>query len=348
MPGPPGMGINAGGDNGMHPAVEHALRVCTRFFPHQAPRARKRLTVLLKDVLEAPDRNRAWGFSGLAKGFPVEFMFNSSQKGIRYTVDAAGPGRHPGNVLQHSIRLLDKLGAHPVPEDFCTFFRDIQRAGTLKYGAWIGGRHYTSADEFKLYVEVPGGADDHAIERLNSVSPFNIEFHRKPISKYCRIKLDLIGYTPAGRQLEYYFSVKGLAAWEIGAILYPAGFETHRDSLMDLLQKAYGRPVYKEFPSSEMGFSYSFSLETGASVFSLYTFASSMFGGDARIRGEILSLARKEGWNMDFYEHMTRPLADARGPKCTHGMVGFAVTEKAPPMIYIGLRPPVEGVETQL
>jgi hypothetical protein len=324
----------------MYQAVERAVQVGSSFFPNQMIEAQKSLDHLLQSSLNAKDQRRAWGFSYLAKGFPVEFVFTSKQKEIRYTVDPAGPNKHPQDILHYSLELLKEIDDSTISESCISFFEGLQKSGGLKYGCWVGGRHTALGNEFKLYVEVPQGSDNQAIQWLHSYTPFQVDFYERPISQDCRIKLDIIGYSPKSEQLEYYFSITGLAAWEIGALLTPAGFEAEREPLMELLQEAYGSPIYREFPSSKMGFSYSFSPHNNTSVFSLYTFASSMFGGDARVRQGILSLCRKRGWNMDYYAQLSQPLADAKGSKCTHGMFGIALSKNNEPVIYLGLRPP--------
>ena len=325
----------------MYRTVEQAVQASDKFFPDQMIEARETLEHLLQASLTAKDQQRAWNFSRLAKGFPVEFMFTSKQKEIRYTVDTAGPDKKPRDALPFSIELLQEIdGSNIIPESYISFFKSLQASKRLQYGCWVGGRHTSQDNEFKLYIEVPQGCDNQAIQWLRSHTPFQVDLYERPISQDCQVDLDMIGYSTKSKQLEYYFSITGLAVWEIGALLKPAGFEADREPLVELLQEAYGRPIYRDFPSAAMGFSYSYSPNNHISVFSLYTFASSMFGGDARVRQGILSLCRKRGWNMDYYAHLSQPLAKSKGAQCTHGMFGIALSKVSEPVIYLGLRPP--------
>lgn len=325
----------------MHPAVQRALEISARLFPEPTSRARVSLNTLLQaSVEDAASQPRAWSFSYLAKGFPVEWVCTSRQHGVRYTVDTAGVGRRPQEVLPYSAALLEEIAGVHCAKTTMTFLQSIQQHGPLKYGCWIGGRHTADRDEFKLYVEVPPGADADAIAWLGQHTPLQVDFYERPISRYCRLTLDIIGYAPLSEHMEYYFSVRGLAAWEIGALLTPAGLASARQPLIDLLQEAYGRPIYRDFPSGQMGFSYAWSPATAQTVFSLYTFAAAMFGGDARVRQEILALSARHGWDMTHYAQLSQPLACAPRTQRTHGLFGIALAEGQAPAISLGLRPP--------
>ncbi len=324
----------------MHPAVEHAIEVSRDFFPAQTECADQSLATLLRahTAAEAPDD--AWSFSRLAYGFPVEWMFTSDQDGIRYTVDIAAASRQPQTVLTQALEHLHQLDGTVLPEAYHAFFHDIQRRGRLKYGSWIGARHTSAGNEFKLYIEIPPGAGEDAVAWLNRQTPYEVPFYERPISSRCRTKLDLIGYNPGNGQLESYFSTVGLLAWELSALLAPLGLQDAREPVMDLLQEAYELPIYQDFPSVQMGFSYAFLPGIQTAVFSLYTFAAAMFGGDARVRQGILRLGRKRGWNMDYYAQASQSLANATGTTCTHGLFGIACALNRDPALYLGLRPP--------
>lgn len=322
--------------------LEQALNVSRVFFPTAEIRARASLKVLLQKSLSA--NAQAWDFSYLAKGYPVEFTFNAHQSGIQYTTDIAGPQMSPNNVLAYALELLSELGNDKLDEQQRFFFETLQQSSQLSYGCWVGGRHNLKGDEYKLYLEVPEGADAMAIEWLRTCTPFKIDFYDHPINKHGQIKLEIIGYSLKSQTIECYFSITDMAPWEIGRILKPIQLENRREYLIDLLQMAYCGVIYRELPSAEMGFSYAFSPSTNESVFSLYTFASSMFGGDRRVRDAILSLCRHQGWNMDYYEHFTRPFAESQNTICTHGIFGIALDQKENSTIYIGLKPPDCGL----
>ncbi|MBL4862475.1 MAG: hypothetical protein JKY09_05595 [Crocinitomicaceae bacterium] len=320
-------------------SLEQALKVGGDFFPKAAIRARFSLEILLRKSLKSRADKTAWGFSHLAKGYPVEFTFKPDQKGIQYTTDIAGPEMSPNKVLPYALELLSELGASRLNEENRLFFEIVQQQGELLYGCWIGGRHSSEGDEYKLYIEIPEASGEMAMKWLRKYTPFDIDFHNNSINDHCGIKLEMIGYSLRTKSIECYFSVKDLAPWEIDKILKPIHLEGQREYLIDLLQSGYSGVIYRKFPSKEMGFSYSFSPSKNNSVFSLYTFASSMFGGDMRVRDSILALCLKKNWNMDFYEKFTQTFADNKSDTHTHGLFGIALDQFDNTTIYTGLRP---------
>jgi hypothetical protein len=110
--------------------------------------------------------------------------------------------------------------------------------------------------------------------------------------------------------------------------------------LLDLLEQSYQQPLKRAIPDGNLGFSFSFSLAGGPTIFSLFTYARSVFGSDANIRRRLLELAQKRQWNLQTYEELTAPLANRTTWKTRHGLISFVVPPAGPLVLQIGVRPP--------
>jgi hypothetical protein len=119
-----------------------------------------------------------------------------------------------------------------------------------------------------------------------------------------------------------------------------AGLAERHTSLLDLLAESYNRPVQSTIPDENLGFSFSYSLAGGPTIFSLFTYARSVFGSDANIRLRLLELGKKKGWNLQTYEQLTAPLAHRTSWKTRHGLICFVVPPDGPLVLQIGIRPP--------
>ena len=317
--------------------LDRVLQISQEFFPGTAARAKKALSLLLGNKLLPAAQKDIWASSYLAKGAPVEFTFKTDQKGIQYTVDLRDPEMPPSETLEAALARLSQLDSHPLPEEYLLFFEELQNKGSLVYGCWVGGRHSAERDEYKLYVEVPENRADMAVGWLARNT--GADFRSLPLGKNQTIKPEIIGYSLGRGAIECYFSIFGLAPWELDSILKPVAMEGSREILLDLLQAVSCRAVYREFPTKEMGCSYAFLPGENHSVFSLYTFASAVLGDDKHARETLLSLARQKGWNMEYYGEFTRPFVQYYNPTYTHGLVGFSIDRGGRTAVYTGLSP---------
>ncbi|MBA6304204.1 hypothetical protein [Colwellia sp. MB02u-14] len=333
------MNNTADKSNNLPATLKRWLDISEVHFPGIIDRASHSLATLLQKNLSKNAHQDAWKFSSLAGGFPVEFTFKTNQRGIQYTVDVAAAEVVPQQVLPYALELLSQLQPDTLTEQDLDFFSTMQQCGKLSYGCWVGGQHCSDADEYKLYIEVPEGGDSMAVEWLNRQLPFDIDLYRKPIAQHNKIKLEIIGYSLKSKDIECYFSIVDMAPWEIDEILKPVGMEQQRDSLVEQLQGAYQSAIYRKLPSREMGFSYAFSPATKHKAFSLYTFASSMFGSDRHAREAILSLCDKMNCNMDYYDQFTAQGGLNKSETSNHGLFGIALDSNANTTIYTGLRP---------
>ena len=307
--------------------------------PSLAKRALAALDQFLQGVYLSAWPEVAWEFSNLTgDGFPVEFTFSSSDDLIRYTTEVGGPEANSISRLslaEKALASLDVVNLSPHLEDI---LRRIQATGPLRFGAWVGGRHGASGDDFKIYIEVP---------RPNSQICKNILrelLAEGPIIS--RSELQIIGYGPMRSSIELYFRIEDFEPWEIGLLLDQAGIHHRLPKLCSLLEDAYGRPVDSALTGT-VGYSYSFSSSKGPMTVSLFKYARSVFGGDGGIRRGMLGLAARNGWNLRSYAAISEPLAKGTGGRTFHGMMAFIVPPEGPLAVSIGLRPPEQGYDAR-
>ncbi len=138
------------------PELTRAIKVIAAEIPELQKQIRATLEILLAEIRSSPQPETAWEGGTLNKnGFPVEFTFASQDASIRYTTEVAGAEVSPSERLSHTQQQLANLEATQLPETVITRLHQIQITDSLKWGAWIGVRHRSEGDRYKLYVEVP-------------------------------------------------------------------------------------------------------------------------------------------------------------------------------------------------
>jgi len=320
--------------DGIPRALARALRVCAAQSPVLTARAEAALEVLLQSVLVSRWPEVSWQFSRLtANGFPVEFVFSSTDDAIRYTTEIAGPEFAECDRLDLAERALSRLGAGRLPGNVRTLFTEIQRCGVLRYGVWIGARHSLSGDRYKIYLEVPGNSEvaDRFVGRL---------IGSEPLAPGHQTTLQMIGFEPKSATVELYFQCKWLEPWEAGLLLRRAGLDGRQEEMLDLVEHARHGLRRLHFPGPDTGFSFSITPGVEQRVFSLIHHAGTLFGGDASIRKHTLSLAAMYGWQLGCYQVLSEPLAIEHRWITHHTMATFSVATNRPAAFHIGLRPP--------
>jgi hypothetical protein len=316
---------------GLHPALDRALALAGG---EAAGRARFSLERVLRDLdLLEP---AAWSGSALGRtGFPVEIAFVAGERppgSFRYTAEVAGPAVPRRNRLDLAATLAAELGGLALDPEIQLRLSAVQDSGTLKYGAWLSGRHGSRGDSYKVYAEVPP-------ESWSLLEPWERrQVGAPPVLPHRRVELSMVGLQ-AGRT-ELYYSSLGLRAGEVATALSRVGWEARAPEVLALLQESYGRTIRCELPCRDFGWSYALGPGGEVEAFTLYTFANSLLGGDGRIRAALLRLARAHGWEIPLYEAMSRPLAERRGPLTHHGMFGIVVPASGPLTLSFGLVPP--------
>ena len=260
---------------GIHPAIDRALIIAAEEYGLAiADAASESLAEVLRGFAEQGGAT-AWQSSKLGRtGFPVEFALTTAgAPGLRYTseVDALDPrGR-----LIRACDTFRKLSGMAVPDSVTQAAAALQRDATLKYGAWIGCRHGRQGNSYKVYIEVPQGRAPDSVPVIRELQ------HRK-------LRVSMIGYQPDC--MEMYYAIENPLPGEIGTAMAPIGLESRTEEVLDLLAEARMRPIHREMPCADFGFSYAIP-DKGAPVFTLYAFANSLFGGDGRTRSALLRLA---------------------------------------------------------
>jgi diadenosine tetraphosphatase ApaH/serine/threonine PP2A family protein phosphatase len=303
-----------------------------------SPGVAKRMSEALGEILQWTVSSKwpevIWSFSRLTgDGFPLEFTLSSLDTTVRYTAEVAGPEAAELERLPRALELVDRLGGVVPAAHITRLLHQVQAAGPLSYGAWIGGRHDHFGDRFKVYVEVPRTGMREAQQLIREI------ISDQPLPNLSNPEFRLIGYEPRETRFECYFHVDRLETWELERLMVRACLADRYSSLLNLLTESYNRPIRSTIPDENLGFSFSYSLAGGPTVFSLFTYARSVFGSDANIRQQLLKLGREKGWNLQTYEEMTVPLADRTGWNTSHGLVSFIVAPTGPLFLQIGIRP---------
>lgn len=321
-----------------HRTISQAIASMEKYAPEPAARASAALDLILDGVYRSSWQEVAWEFSGLTyDGFPVEFAFSTADNTIRYTAEVSGPEIDSAERLEIAERKLELLGGVPVRKEISEILHKILLSGPLKFGAWIGGRHNSGGDRYKLYVEVPGsGSSEHEYLIRDMLGDVDMLPGRKP-------RLQMIGYEPSTSQLELYFSINGIEFWEIKRLLSLAGMKNQCSGFLSLIEEAYGHRAELALSQSRVGFSFSAKKSREYMVFSIFKSARSIFGSDKSIRKRVLDLAELKGWNLKCYETLSLPVAEREGGDTRHGMVSFVIKPESQPALSIYLRPP-EGL----
>jgi hypothetical protein len=323
----------------MAPELAWTIQTACRGDEEVLARAAGTLYVLLEGIRFSPWQEVAWRFSYLTgDGFPVECVFSSADCDVRYTTEVAGPESDPAQRLEHADQLLNRLGVGKLPEINGLPLRDLQVPGDLRYGTWIGARHCSGKDRFKLYIEVP------PTQCAEGAKLFLDVIGDSSVPSVYRQELCLIGLEIGFPRIEFYFRLKDLTPAELRMLVVQLGLGARLAELLDLMSQAIDKPIRDEIPGSAHGFSLSVDSRNGLPIFSLFGFARSFFGSDSSIRRHLLKLADKRGWILDQYARCSQPLRDRMSWKTFHGIVSFVLKPEAPPVLQIGMRPTRTGV----
>ncbi|HEX5108295.1 MAG TPA: hypothetical protein VFV95_07615 [Vicinamibacterales bacterium] len=157
-------------------------------------------------------------------GFPIELTVAATGTVRRWTAEIAGPEIADG-------RRLDMIAAHmagagqPVATPLLEQLRRLQAAGTLRYGAWLGGRPAADAAAcYKLYAEVPRDArfDD-------TMLPPALRTVAAHMPRATRVSM--IGCEPARGRLELYCRLPVVDAEDLRPVLRAAGCDRGVEAL---------------------------------------------------------------------------------------------------------------------
>lgn len=295
--------------------------------PGAAPRAWRALDILLggRDAVRDSRLTHT--------GAPLELAFVSHSGALRYTVE---PGRHPGQALPHALTLMTRLGCPLPDQSLLRRLSDWQQAGPLRFGAHIGGRHGDGGDTYKLYAEIP-------IEAAADAEAWGTPMLGRPpvlADPDRAARPVLIGINPATGEYEIYYRVENLHPMEIGALMQRIGLDDRDAEVRAIVAASQRIPPRHALPGRTWGFSYAVAAGREP-IFSLYSFARTLFGPDGRIRDGVLALARRFDWDLEAYAQLSAPLRDSRSFTGRHGLFGIVVAPGSAPGAWIGLAPPM-------
>ena len=317
----------------MDPAIDHALSVYPPEIAHRASRVIRSFTG------QADIRRHRSRLTG--DGFPFELAFSTAEPDqLRFTVepspafrDGAG-SEYSGDRLQQVRRFLSMSGlatpddnsASILADDVWSSLAEMQRGRPLTYGAWLGARFGCQAVSAKIYAEVPAGV---------------------PLPTFCppgprladgALISRMIGYTPAAGILESYFRIPSLEPEQLANVFAPAHLRQRASSTLEFVESLYGYRIRGRLLGPSVGISYA-SLPEGQCI-TLYLFARSLWGSDARIRRSFAQFAGQFGPNLERYLAVSAPVASRESWKTYHGLVGLSFSESRDGIaIGIGLRP---------
>lgn len=292
--------------------------------------AADRAAQLLAPMAGSQSDNRWLSSKLTADGFPLEFTFRRGNDGIRFACEVWAPATTPAARVARAIETVGGIG----PADEAAVL-DAHRGHPLRWGAWVGVRTHAGGETLKLYAEVPGGAQAAGQAWLSARLGHPVVVEGRPIV------VRMVGLEPSSGGVEVYCRIFDLRPWELRRLLSPVGLAHRELDVLDLLEDAYEGALHRRLPARTLGFSYAWA-PGRAATFSLFAFASTMFGGDARTRSHMLRLARRRGWAFDDYERVSEPLARKEGAESTHGMFGVTMSGGSDGEVTIGLSPPDE------
>jgi hypothetical protein len=314
-------------------ALPTAIQRALAAFPEDvAARAATTLRVILHERLIASDPH-SWTTSTLTgDGFPVELTFTTADDRLRYTVEPLSWQDTPQRRLEVAILLVNWLAASTVPDEIANSWRRAQQRGSLRYGAWLGGRHgFTEQDdEFKLYVERP---DD------GEVQTGSVQIPRPRLSDRA-VTLRMVAFSPVSERHEAYYRIPSLAPHHLPRVLEPCGLESRSRDLLDFLTDAYGHSIRERIPGASVGVSYTTTATGEPLSVSLFLFARVFWGADSRIRERFGQHARTIGWDDSRYQPITTALESHHTWTTQHGILVVTLARDGQFHLSIGVRPP--------
>lgn len=188
--------------------VEWPLQRLAARWPTTVSRAKAAIDVALSRVAGSVWPEAAWRFSYLTDdGFPLEFAWSSRDDAVRWTSDVAGPETSEMARKRVACDVIQNLTGVEVERHHLE-----QETDALRFGAWIGGRHSSAGDRYKLYLERPRLAAGE-MRRLRDL-------------EYCvsrAIEWRMLGVDLMRNDREYYGRIGSLTQAEVDRILHWVG-----------------------------------------------------------------------------------------------------------------------------
>lgn len=285
--------------------------------PNSTAHAENALGQALSHVRASAWPEVAWSFSRInGDGFPVEFTFSSSEGGLRYTSEIAGPEVDEQERWRYALNWAGDSDSESMRSDFVTRWQ----SGPLRWGAWVGGYHSESACRRKAYLEVSTTTATESPPGVPSIPGAKLRF---------------LGIDASGTQTEFYFRRDALEQADVGRLLWLLGSGACFAPICETLSATLPWPTHDRLLPTSSGFSIA-----AGGVLTIYTYARCVWGGDANIRRCLLDLAEKHCWDFELYEAVTRPLESRTSHLTFHGILAWVAVPGRPVELRISVRPP--------
>ncbi len=293
-----------------------------------ANRAAERILAPLRDS-DWPEV--AWSFSRLtACGYPLELSFGDGPT-VRYTAEVAAPEVANSQRLELAIATAAELGGAAPPLRTAQVLASLQRRSPLLFGAWLGARHSSGGDLYKLYAETP-----------RQIGPFEMLSLGVPaadldVAVSARgVGVELSGDRPLHEV--YYRFDESVEPWQVERVIGRFGMGGAIAALGDLVESATGRAFERVAHGRYLGFSIAAASGGGALAFALFCYARRVFGSDAQARQRLLRLAAARGWDFERYAAATASIAD-RQASGAHGVAAFVVDRRGEASLQVTVCP---------
>jgi hypothetical protein len=264
-------------------------------------------------------------------GSPLEFGFADAGGGLRYTVEVGPPGRNAERRLSDICEFVSGRGFPPPPVDLLDRVTDLQAAGLLTYGAWLGVRHDGADDRFKIYAEVPTAAGPAVEDWMKQVLGAPLRLPGPPP------RIELIGLDAGSGRVEVYYASTDMLRSGVSMALNRAGLSGTPASILSVIDGMTSVSAGARLPGRDVGFSYAVTQGAHEVAFTLYLVARKLFGDDQSCTEWIAGRLPGHGDLMQ--------ILPATPPGITHhGMVGLTVAPGvARPLLSTGVAAPWMG-----
>jgi hypothetical protein len=315
-----------------HPALEQIFAQLGAVGGLPVARVASALASLLTPIRASSWPEVAWCSSALtSSGFPVEFAFASHGQEMRYTCEVAGPETPERARLAIALARLAQLEGCGCQDLLPAWLPAMQQAATLRYGAWISGRHSADGDRYKLYAEVP--SDETPAVRAYITQWLGQDY----LLAERQSTLRMIGIEPATSRMELYFRLHHLELHHLYPLLAHAGCRQQAALLVDFIQRQRRWPNPHRLPGNWTGVSYAFAPGAARPMCTIFLPAGRLWGEDGAIRGKLVQLSAQYKWQMADYLALSQALPLPAGGKHRHGLVGLSVIGNNQLRLGIGL-----------
>lgn len=314
-----------------NPGLEAAFDSLRAIEDLPVERATKALAFLLTGIQQSTWQEIAWCSSPLtSSGYPVEFAFASHGHEIRYTTEIAAPEIPAMQRLSIAKSLMRTLGSE-CDAFLPAWLAEGHPSATLKYGAWISGRHTLTSDRYKLYIEAP---------------PIEISKIRRTIEQYFgqdyllserKAELRMVGIEPSTARTEFYFRIHHLELHQLYPLLALAGCRDAAAILVDFIQKERRWHDPHKLPGKNTGVSYTFAPNSPTPVCTIFLPAGRLWGSDVAIRERLARLSAEQGWQLADYLALSEKLDLTAQGRHRHGLVGLSVLPNGVLAMGVGL-----------